>query len=343
MNEPYEGLRVGVIGCGQIMQFAHLPIYQRLGIRVVWAYDVDSVQRDAVIERCPGARAADSYRAIADAPDIDFVDVAIPPLAQEEVTVACLDGGKHVLCQKPLARNAFDADKIARHARTRDRHVVVNHQMRWSPLIRHTANLVNSGEFGQLIYGNFNLIRFGVVAPSHWISREPRLTCLFNTIHLIDSCRFLFGEPELVRGFVETEASRNIAGDVSVALVLRFTSGAMISITDRLTNRPQPIKADVVLEGTDGVVYGRIGLWDNYPHPSPDVVWFHGVSRAMPLLLGDQECWMPDAFVGPISEIAAVIRHGVLPTVTADEAVRTLKVVDAIYASSEAGGRVLAI
>jgi hypothetical protein len=52
---------------------------------------------------------------------------------------------------------------------------------------------------------------------------------------------------------------------------------------------------------------------------------------------------MPDAFMGPISEMGDAVRRGVSPSVSADEAVKTLKVVDAIYASSETGGNPVAI
>ena len=84
-------------------------------------------------------------------------------------------------------------------------------------------------------------------------------------------------------------------------------------------------------------MFGRVGLWDRYPAPSPDTVWYQPAGASEPTLLSADQCWIPDAFAGPISELAdAILRRGVL-TVDGLNALRNLEIVEAVYASSESG------
>ena len=336
-GRSYAELAVGIVGCGEIMQYAHLPIYSRLGMRIRRVFDPDSRRSQAVLKRCPEARAADSYGELVCDPELDFVDIAIPPQEQVEVALAAIQAGKHVLCQKPLAPDLKDGRRIVAAARDAQIHLVVNHQMRWAPFIRHSAEVVRRNEFGTLVYGRVSLLRHGRIPPDHWIAGQPRLTCLFNSIHIIDSLRFLFGEPGTVIGLVRHDPQYAVAGDTAVEIWLQWPTVAVVSISDRQTVRHRHTSTEILLEGERGAVFGRIGLWDRYPLPSPDTVWYQAVGAPDPTVLCTDQSWMPDAFAGPISEIGNAILDGVPPTVDGANALRNLEVVEAVYASSAAG------
>jgi predicted dehydrogenase len=132
-------------------------------------------------------------------------------------------------------------------------------------------------------------------------------------------------------------------GDVSVSATLLWPDGGVASISDHLTNRPQQSRSDVSLEGTGGAIFGRIGIWDKYPYPSPDEVSFQGAGSSSATLLSNTECWIPDAFAGPISEIAEAVVNKRPPTVSAIDAVKTMKLIEAIYESSANEGRLVAL
>ena len=336
-GERYQELSVGIVGCGEIMQCAHLPIYSRLGMRIRQVFDPDPRNSQAVLKRFPQAHAAKSYQDLISEPELDFIDIAIPPQRQTEVALAAIHAGKHVLCQKPLASNIADARRIVQAARDAQVYLVVNHQMRWAPFIRQSAATLRRGEFGDLVYGRVNFLRHGSIPPAHWISEQPRLTCLFNTIHVIDSLRFLFGEPSTASGLVRRDPQYAIAGDTTVEIWLQWPTGAVISITDRLSMRQRHTNTDILLEGDRGTVFGRVGLWDRYPAPSPDTVWYQPPGASEPTLLCADQCWIPDAFAGPISELAEAILHRGLPTIDGVNALRNLEIVEAVYASSESG------
>jgi predicted dehydrogenase len=338
---PYEGLAVGLVGCGEIVQFAHVPIYLRLGFHIRCVFDPDASASARVIAQVPDARLADSIQEIIDDAALDFIDVAIPPERQMEVALAAIKAGKHLLCQKPLAPSADEARRIVAAAGERGLWLVVNHQMRWAPFIRHTAEAVAREALGPLVHGRINWVRPGRIAAGHWLAREPRLLCLFNTIHVIDALRYLFGEPYSLSGLVRSDRRHASAGETTVEAWLQWRTGAVVSITDRVSARHSYTNTDVVLEFERGTMLGRIGLWDRYPLPSPDIVRYQALGAPESTLVSDSECWLPDAFAGPITELAEAILHGGSPTVDGENAVRNLELVDAIYDSSAAGRAVV--
>ena len=338
---PYEGLAVGLVGCGEIVQFAHVPIYLRLGFHIRCVFDSDASASARVIGQVPDARLAGSIQQIIDDPALDFIDVAIPPERQMEVALAAIKAGKHLLCQKPLAPSADEARRIVAAAGERGLWLVVNHQMRWAPFIRHTAEALAREALGALVHGRINWMRPGRIAAGHWLAREPRLLCLFNTIHVIDALRYLFGEPYALSGLVRSDRRHASAGETTVEAWLQWRMGAVVSITDRVSARHSYTNTDVVLECERGTMLGRIGLWDRYPLPSPDIVRYQALGVSESTLVRDSECWLPDAFAGPITKLAEAILHGRSPTVDGENAVRNLELVEAIYDSSAAGRTVV--
>ena len=338
---PYQGLAVGLVGCGEIVQFAHVPVYLRLGFDIRCVFDPDASATARVIGQVPGARIAGSVQEIMGDPALDFIDVAIPPELQMDVALAAIKAGKHLLCQKPLAPNLDEARRIVAAARERGLWLVVNHQMRWAPFIRHTAEALAREGLGPLVHGRINWLRPGRFAAGHWLASQPHLLCLFNTIHVIDAMRYLFGEPFAVSGLVRSDRRSAGAGETAVEAWLQWRTGAVVSITDRVSGRHGYTNTDVVLECERGTMLGRIGLWDRYPLPSPDTVRYQALGAPEPTLVSDSECWLPDAFAGPITELAEAILHGQSPTVNGENAVRNLELVEAIYDSSAAGRAVV--
>jgi predicted dehydrogenase len=333
----YQTLAVGIVGCGEIMQFAHLPIYSRLGVTIRRVFDAEPAKMTRVLERFPSARAASSVDELVGDPELDFIDIAIPPQQQVAVALAAITAGKHVLCQKPLAPTTTDAQRIVEAARERGVYLVVNHQMRWAPFIRYTADALQRGDLGALVHGRVNFLRPGRIATEHWLAKQPHLMCLFNTIHIIDALRFLFGEPRRISGLVRQDSRHAIAGETTVEAWLEWPTGAVVSITDRLSGRHQYTNTDIVLECERGTMLGRIGLWDRYPLPSPDIVRYQAVDAPEPTLVSDSQSWLPDAFAGPVTELAEAILHQRKPTTDGANALRNLAIVEAIYTSSTSG------
>ena len=148
-----ETLRVGVIGCGT-MGRVHFEAYARLGdsVDVVALCDLDAERLAAASRRWPGARVSGDYRTLLEPADLDFVSVCTMPDTHCEVTVAALEAGAHVLCEKPFAMDLDQADRMLEAAESAGRRIQVGTNMRHSPEAGVLRELVASGAVGRPVY-----------------------------------------------------------------------------------------------------------------------------------------------------------------------------------------------
>ena len=99
-------LNIGIIGCGKIAQVRHLPEYeQNPGARIAGLYDLNQ-ERAQTLAAQYGAKVYPSYEALLADPAIDAVSVCSANVSHAEITVAALEAGKHVLCEKPMGHYA---------------------------------------------------------------------------------------------------------------------------------------------------------------------------------------------------------------------------------------------
>jgi predicted dehydrogenase len=107
-------LRVAVVGAGQWAERAHIPGWQRDGRAEVTALvDLDGDLGRRVADDFGIKRVVTDYREILDDPSIDVVDVASGNEAHFEVSMASLEAGKHVLCEKPVHHDASETSRAA--------------------------------------------------------------------------------------------------------------------------------------------------------------------------------------------------------------------------------------
>ncbi len=126
-------LRVAVVGVGN-MGRNHARVLASLGGEAVLAAvaDVDEAARDEAARRYGVPAAADPRQVL---PLADAVVVAVPTSAHVEVALACLEAGRHVLLEKPLAPTASEAEKVARAAAARRLVLLPGHVERFNPAV----------------------------------------------------------------------------------------------------------------------------------------------------------------------------------------------------------------
>ncbi len=112
------------------------------------------------------------WRQLLDDPAIDLVDICLPPAMHAEVTIAALEAGKHVLCEKPIALSLADATRMVCAAEKAKRQLLIGHVLPFMPEYAFAYEAISGGKYGKLLGGNFKR----VISDPLWIKDfyDPR-------------------------------------------------------------------------------------------------------------------------------------------------------------------------
>jgi predicted dehydrogenase len=154
--------RIGIIGCGGIANGKHLPSLSKLSnVEVVGFCDI-------VEERALSAAAkygkeeakvyTDYLELLADL-SIDIVHVCTPNDSHADLTIAALEAGKHVMCEKPMAKTSEDAKRMVEAANRTGKKLTIGYNNRFRPDSRHLKKLCEEGSLGEIYYAKAHAIR----------------------------------------------------------------------------------------------------------------------------------------------------------------------------------------
>src|SRR5262245_5272451 len=210
-----SSIGVAVIGAGMAGR-SHLAGYRAATavhgsglpeVRFVAVGDVNATVAKEAANRFGYERAETSWQAIAEAPDIDVVSVVVANTLHREIVEGLLAGGKHVLCEKPLAPSVEDAEAMVAAAAAADRHAATGFTFRRSPAINAIRTQLESGAIGRALHldGHY-WCDYGCdpKGPMSWRYKGgPGSGALADIgAHLIDLAEFLCGPIESVSGSV---------------------------------------------------------------------------------------------------------------------------------------------
>lgn len=193
-------MKVGIVGCGLIGS-RRADVARTSGDEVVVVADLDESRARAVA--ASGEWTTDWQRVTAD-PRVDAVVVATVNKSLAPIARAALDAGKHVLCEKPLGRNASEARDVLATARHASRVLKVGFNHRHHPAIWRARELTGEGAIGSVFniraaYGHGGRPGY----ESEWRG-DPELVgggeLLDQGVHIVDLCRWFLGEITEVAG-----------------------------------------------------------------------------------------------------------------------------------------------
>lgn len=198
-----QTLRVGVIGAGAVSTFGHIPGYQRHPqVELVAISDIDEerLQRVAQTHSIPHtfARAEDLLAM----DELAAVSICTPNYLHAPQSIAALQAGKHVLCEKPLAIRAAEAEKMAAVAQQAGRKLMVCLNNRFRPDLRRLKRLVENGLLGDLYHARVVwLRRAGIPVGNSWLTNRTLSgggVLIDLGVHMLDLALWLMGYPEPV-------------------------------------------------------------------------------------------------------------------------------------------------
>lgn len=194
-------IRVGIIGCGGICKFAHVPSYLALD-RVEVAALCDTIPERAESLRSRFFKKAAVYSdyndLLADS-SIDYVDICTPNYLHSIIAVAAFEAGKHVLCEKPDAISVEEAQKMSLAADKAGKKLMVIRNNRFFGPSQTAKKLIDAGEFGDIYAGRCGWVRRrGIPGKGGWFTTKAMSgggPLIDLGVHMVDLSMWLMGNP----------------------------------------------------------------------------------------------------------------------------------------------------
>lgn len=330
---------LAIVGAGGIVDYAHLPAYEKVGLEVVGIYDLDHERAADVAQRHGIDKKYGSLEELLNDPHVEVVDIAVQPWSQPEIASSALEAGKHLLCQKPLALDVDTAEGLVTEAESRGLKLAVNQQMRFDEGIAVARAMVDSGWIGDPLAMSMTVNIKTDWSMWPWIAASDRIEIMYHSIHYFDSIRSILGDPELVWCTGSRTPGQEATGETRTMSTLVFPSGARALVHVTHENLAGDFEATFRIDGSEGAIKGTLGLLYDYPRGRPDTLKVY--SRSVPtdgwLPYPVTTRWVPDAFAGPIGSLLEAIASDSVPITAGSDNLNTLRLVHALYRSMSSG------
>lgn len=155
-------IKIGIVGCGGIANGKHMPSLKKLpDVAMVAFCDLvpERAAKAAAEYGAEGARVFEDYRELLAVGEIDVVHVLTPNISHAEISIAALEAGKHVMCEKPMAKTAAEARlMLAAHKKT-GKLLSIGYNGRSEASQLYARKLVDDGALGHIYYTRATALR----------------------------------------------------------------------------------------------------------------------------------------------------------------------------------------
>ncbi|MBA3989628.1 MAG: Gfo/Idh/MocA family oxidoreductase [Propionibacteriales bacterium] len=329
-----ERLGIGILGCGEIAQQAHLPAYGDYDLDVVGVWSRTPTTTATVRQRFPFVRRIfATAEDLLDDPQVQVVDVATRPEGRLEWLAAAVSAGKHVLAQKPLTTDLAALAPVLDEADRRGVRIAVNQNGRWAPAWRLATLLVEAGAIGKVVgVTHLHDKPLPPIAGTHFDEMAHMLIADY-LMHWIDitRCWLAGNQVEAVQARDHrTPGQPHTAKNPWAATVqIHCVDGAdaLVRIAgDVNTRRPA---CPFWIHGTEGTIRGSILVGSDFLDLERD-----GVSTRYTL---DGE-WFVDGFAGAMGELMCAVVENREPYHSAAHNASSLRLMLAARESAEQHG-----
>ncbi|MFU0799822.1 MAG: Gfo/Idh/MocA family oxidoreductase [Xylanivirga thermophila] len=157
-----DKLRVGIIGCGGIANGKHMPSLSKVKeVEMVAFCDIieERAKKAASEYGVDGAKVYTDYKELLDDKTIDVVHVCTPNRSHSFITVDALEAGKHVMCEKPMAKTSEEAKKMVEAAKRTGKKLSIGYQNRFRPDSQYLNKVCRRGDLGEVYFAKAHAIR----------------------------------------------------------------------------------------------------------------------------------------------------------------------------------------
>jgi len=345
-------LRAGVVGAG--VGHIHLKGYQLIpDVEVVALCDADPVRLQEIGDRYNVPQRFTDYRKLFASGEIDMVSIALPNSLHAPVSIAALEAGLHVLCEKPLAENVESGQKIVDAAAAAPGKFMICFNRRYRPDVRWIKQAIDGGQLGKIYQVKAGWVReTGIPARTGWFTNKQVAgggPLIDLGVHMLDLALWLldYPQPLTISGDVQANfgplgrkvwhtPGSKLAGyeveDVATAFI-RLANGASLKLETSWTSHGRAGMDDIYLTllGTEGAVELYI---KNYA--SEGTLTLYSEVNGAPVTTRPHVVGERSDHLYAVAEFVRCIRQDLPPTAAAEQGLIIMKVIEAIYQSAEA-------
>lgn len=347
-------LKVGVIGVGNISEF-HIQAYQLNPQVELYAFcDVNVPRLQEMGEKYGVARQYTQMQKMLALPELDAVSVCTWNSAHAPCAIAALNAGKHVLCEKPMATSAAEAQEMEQAAAQNGKLLMIGFVRRFGSDFATMKEFVDEGYFGDIYYAKAQYLRRNG-NPGGWFgdrSRSGGGPLIDLGVHVIDLTRCMMGSPKPVsvygatfqklgnrphiknkKEYASVSASQKDICDVEdlASAMIRYDNGAVLQIEASFSLNLKKEVGSVQFFGTKA---GAQLMPDFEMYTEQNGYLVDVIPQK---LTGD----FNSLFRSEIDHFVACVRDGIPCRSPAADGITIMKILDAVYLSAETGHEVV--
>lgn len=350
-----EKIKIGIIGVGNISD-SHITAYKNDPRAELYAFcDINGARLQEMGEKHGVTRLYENLDEMLVLPELDAVSVCVWNNAHAECAIKALRAGKNVLCEKPMALNAQLAEEMEKVAAETGKVLMIGFVRRFGQDCALLKEYIDNGTFGDIYYAKVNnLRRHG--NPGGWFADKSRSgggPLIDLGVHVIDLVCYLLGadvKPVSVYGATfrkllnrpgvkdlppymskdRTDHDDCTVEDLATALI-RFDNGTVLSVETAFELNVPDAESYIKLFGTKGGASITHDL---------TISTELGGRLANTKLCSQSNFDFQPSFCREISHFLDCVQNGTPCRNPAKDGVKLMKILDAIYASAEAGHEV---
>jgi predicted dehydrogenase len=329
-------VRVAVIGVGAAAQVNHIPALKKSeGVELVALCDRDEEKASRVAQRYGVPRVVESIDELLRDDELDALIIATPNYLHAPMAIAALQAGKHVLVERPLARNAAEAEKMAQAAKKADLVLMCSLAHRYRSDAQILKKFVDGKELGRVFYAKAGWLRQrSNWKPEDWRDKK-RVTgggvLLDLGVQMLDLSLWMLGHPAVESVTASAHFPPQTQVEDSLCAFLRLETGAMLT-----------------LEVTWGLLMEKDFAYCNLFGEHGAALWnplrmhraMHGSLVNVTPAVDSPRNVYKQAVEAQIHSFLDAVRKGSASPSSVQEALTVMHLVDAIYRSAETGREV---
>ncbi|MEM3663542.1 MAG: DUF362 domain-containing protein [Candidatus Jordarchaeales archaeon] len=217
-------VRVGVIGCGKIAEYLHLPGYNGLtNVEIAAVADLNEERLEYVKRKFGVTRTYTDYTCLLEDKQIDAISICTPPHLHKQMTVEAVEHGKHVLCEKPLATSTKEAYELLNEVGNSKFFVMPAFNYRFTPSVRMVNEIISRGKIGKvksaMVTFKSDQRVWNAVTPFRFIEKSGVLSDLGP--HVIDMLHYFLGDVDKVNDIKARAERYGVYDRVNIDLTMQ--------------------------------------------------------------------------------------------------------------------------